>query len=183
MTWSRVARRIRVPLGFICAAVFIWLAQPTWLSIVLGGILTVPGVLLRAYASGYVKKNTELTMTGPYGHTRNPLYLGSIIIAAGFAVAARSWWLAGMLVALFAAIYVPVIRSEEAFLRGTFSAFDEYAGRVPRLLPRIRPARHDSAQSGAFSRALYLQHREYNAAVGTVALLLVLALKLLYWKH
>ncbi len=51
-------------------------------------ILVVPGVWLRAYAAGYVRKNAELTQTGPYAYTRNPLYLGSIMIAFGFAVAA-----------------------------------------------------------------------------------------------
>ena len=80
----------------------------------------MPGLLLRGYASGYVKKNTELTVAGPYAHTRNPLYLGSILIAFGFALAARSFWIAMVVVLLFAAIYVPVIRSEEEYLRSVF---------------------------------------------------------------
>ncbi|MBV8631532.1 MAG: isoprenylcysteine carboxylmethyltransferase family protein, partial [Silvibacterium sp.] len=85
VTWSRIARRIRVPLGFLFAALYLWLARPTPLFMALSLGLVVPGIWLRAYASGYVKKNTELTMTGPYAHTRNPLYLGSMLIAFGFA--------------------------------------------------------------------------------------------------
>jgi hypothetical protein len=84
---------------------------------------------LRAYASGYVKKNRELTVTGPYAHTRNPLYLGSMLIAAGFAVALLSWPVALVLALGFAAIYVPVIASEERFLRATFPGFDDYCRR------------------------------------------------------
>jgi len=137
-TWSRIARRIRVPLGFVFAAVYFWLARPTWLSIAAGTAVALVGVLIRALASGHVKKNEELTTSGPYGYTRNPLYLGSIIIAIGFAVAARNVWIGVVLVVLFLAIYLPVIRSEEEFLRGKFSNFDEYVRTVPRLLPRLR---------------------------------------------
>ena len=106
-SWNRIARRIRVPLGFAFAVLFLWLARPTLLFLTLSLALVVPGLLLRGYASGYVKKNTELTVAGPYAHTRNPLYLGSILIAFGFALAARSFWIAMVVVLLFAAIYVP----------------------------------------------------------------------------
>ena len=90
---------------------------------------------MRGYASGYVKKNSELTVTGPYAWTRNPLYLGSMLIAFGFAAGARSALLAGLLGMLFAMIYVPVIRGEEQFLREHFPGFDSYAHKVPRQTP------------------------------------------------
>ncbi len=137
MSWNRIARRIRVPLGFVFAVLFLWLARPTLLFIALSLVVVAPGLLLRGYASGYVKKNAELTVTGPYAHTRNPLYLGSILIAFGFALAARSLWIAAVLVVLFVAIYIPVIRSEEAYLRSVFPGFDAYAAAVPRLWPRV----------------------------------------------
>jgi len=136
----------------------------------------LPGLWLRGYAAGYVKKNRELTMTGPYAHTRNPLYLGSMLIAAGFAVALLSWPVALVLAVGFAAIYVPVIASEERFLRAAFSGFDAYCRRVPRLIPRLTPApaaEHQSS-SGAFSFSLYLKHREYNAGMGAALLYLSL---------
>ena len=115
--WWRVARRIRVPLGFAFAGLYFWLAQPTWRSLGLGAILILPGLVVRARASGHVRKNEALARSGPYAHTRNPLYLGSLLIGVGFAVAARSGSVGIVLVVLFFAIYVPVIRSEEAFLR------------------------------------------------------------------
>ena len=179
VTWSRIARRIRVPLGFLFAIAYFWLARPTWTAIAAGAVISATGVWLRAIASGHVKKNAELTTTGPYAYTRNPLYLGSLIIAAGFAVAARSWWVVVVMVLLFVAIYVPVIRSEERFLRSTFPNFDDYCRRVPQLIPRIRAA---SSPAGSFSRQLYLQHREYNAAIGTTAMLLALVVKL-WWMQ
>lgn len=175
--WSRLARRIRVPMGFAFAAVYAWQARPTGRSLIAGAVVAIPGMVLRALASGHVLKNEQLTTTGPYAYTRNPLYLGSVIMAVGFCLAARSWWIAGLAALFFAAIYVPVIRSEEQYLRQHFSDFDQYAAQVPRFLPRLRPV---PSSPGAFSWALYRQHREYNAVLGGVAMILVLIAKL-FW--
>lgn len=175
MTWSRVARRIRVPLGFVLAALFIWLAHPSWRWMLLSLLLVVPGIAVRAAAAGHVKKNRELTTTGPYAYTRNPLYLGSILIGVGFSIAAHSIWLACALLAMFLLIYLPVIRSEEEFLRATFTGFDDYTRQVPRLVPRFRPT---SSDRGEFSSELYRKHREYNAIIGSAALYAALVIKL-----
>lgn len=182
--WQKVARRARVPLGFAVAAVFLVFARPSWRSLLWSLVLVVPGLWLRGYAGGYVKKNAELTRTGPYAYTRNPLYLGSILIAFGFAVAAARWWLAILLVGMFLLIYVPTILSEEQFLRGAFSDFDEYARRVPRLFPRLTPARFPGADAGAgqFSTERYLHHREYNASIGAAALYAALVLRMLIFR-
>ena len=177
-TWSRIAQRIRVPLGFVFAAVYIWLAHPTWFSIAVGCAVAAPGIWLRAIAAGFVKKNRELTTSGPYAYTRNPLYLGSIIIALGFAVASRNLWVAVPIILLFFAIYLPVIRSEEKYLGSTFPGFDQYKNDVPRLFPRLTAA--GGAERGAFSRELYFKHREYNALVGSAAMMLALALKIIW---
>ncbi|HEX4008340.1 MAG TPA: isoprenylcysteine carboxylmethyltransferase family protein [Acidobacteriaceae bacterium] len=176
--WNRIARRIRVPLGFVFAVFFLWRAHPTPLFLAASLLLVVPGLLLRGYASGYVKKNAELTTTGPYAHTRNPLYVGSILIAFGFALAACSVWIAAALAALFAAIYIPVIRSEEEYLRSVFPDFDAYAAAVPRFLPRLSPAPTAPSAPGGFSPALYRKHREYNAIIGAASLYAALILKL-----
>lgn len=184
--WQRIARRARVPLGFVVAALFLIFALPSWTTLAWGLVLIVPGLWLRAYAAGYVKKNAELTRTGPYAYTRNPLYLGSMSIAAGFAVAAGRWWLALLLIVMFIAIYVPTILSEEEFLRGAFPQFEEYAHRVPRLLPRLTPARFKDAERGMgrFSTDRYRHHREYNASIGAAALYVALILRMwLYRGH
>ena len=182
--WERFARRARVPLGFAVAAVFLVFARPTWTSLAWSLVLVLPGLWLRAYAGGYVKKNAELTRTGPYAHTRNPLYLGSMAIAFGFAVAAGRWLLGLLLVVMFLAIYIPTILSEESFLRATFPEFEEYARRVPRLGWRITAARFEDADGGVgrFSRERYLHHREYNSAMGAAAIYAVLILRMLLWR-
>jgi protein-S-isoprenylcysteine O-methyltransferase Ste14 len=177
MSWSRLARRIRVPLGFAFAALYIFLAHPTPSSIGTGSIIALCGVAIRATASGHISKNSELTTSGPYAYTRNPLYLGSSVIAAGFAIAARSWIIVAVLIALFLAIYLPVIGSEEEFLRSRFPAFDDYARQVPRLWPSFR---RYAEGAGSFSRQRYLQHREYNALVGTAVMIAALVAKLLW---
>lgn len=177
--WSRIARRIRVPLGFLFALLYFWLARPTWTFLSFGAILIALGLLIRAAASGHVRKNEELTISGPYAYTRNPLYLGSLLIGIGFALAARSWWVGVLLVIMFFAIYVPVIRGEEKFLREQFPLFDEYARRVPRMLPRMTPYRSGD-DGGGFSFDLYMKHREWNALLGAAAMVAGLIVKMMF---
>ena len=150
--WQRIARRIRVPLGFVTAALYLYELSrnaPRPAAMAWSLALVIPGIWLRGYAAGYVKKNRELTVTGPYAHTRNPLYLGSILIAGGFALALLSWPIALVLGLGFAIIYIPVIASEERFLRATFPEFDEYCRRVPRLIPRLTRGRHRGSATPA----------------------------------
>ena len=180
--WSQIARRIRVPLGFVFAVLYFWLARPSWRSLALGAVMVIPGLLIRALASGHVRKNESLATSGPYAYTRNPLYLGSLLIGLGFAVAARSWWVGVALVVMFFAIYVPVIQDEETFLRKTFPEFDEYARQVPRMFPRLRPYSVYEETSAGFSIDLYLKHREYNALLGAWGVFLALIVKLLFYK-
>lgn len=187
-TWQQVARRIRVPLGFVTAGLYLfelWRRAPRPAAMAWSLALVIPGLWLRGYASGYVKKNRELTVTGPYAHTRNPLYLGSMLIAAGFALALGNWLVAVVLAVGFAGIYIPVIASEERFLRGAFPGFEEYCRHVPRLIPRLSTYRSGAdvesgedgvkeGVTGGFSLGLYRKHHEYNAAIGAVLLYLCL---------
>jgi len=184
--WERVARRIRVPLGFVTAALYLFECSRLPLhpaAVAWSLTLVLPGLAVRAAASGTVRKDRELTVTGPYAYTRNPLYLGSALIAAGFALALFDWPVALVIAAVFAAVYIPVIASEERFLRSAFAGFDDYCRLVPRFIPRLTPAKFiekkdlpsgsapvTSDAPGGFSLALYLQHREYNAALGAALL-------------
>lgn len=183
-SWSRIATRARVPLGFVFAAAYLWFARPAWAWILAGAAFVVVGLVVRAAASGHIRKNRELTTTGPYAYTRNPLYLGSILIAVGFAMAARNPWIALAAVAMFIAIYLPVIRAEEKYLRSAFAGYDEYSRHVPRFFPRLTPyGTAHAGNGGGYSRELYLKHREYNAALGSLLMMAALILKLLWVRH
>jgi Phospholipid methyltransferase len=174
-------------MGFAFAAVFLWLARPSWRTMLASLLLVVPGLWLRGYASGYVKKNAELATTGPYAYTRNPLYLGSMLIAFGFAAAAWNWLILLVLAGLFAAIYIPTILGEETYLREHFADFDAYTHAVPRLLPRLTAARFGGvaagSERGGFSAALYRKHREYNALMGAGAIYVALVLRFMWEQH
>jgi protein-S-isoprenylcysteine O-methyltransferase Ste14 len=178
--WPPIARRIRIPLGFGLAIVYFWLAQPTAKSILVGSLVALPGLLIRALASGHVDKNRELATSGPYGYSRNPLYLGSLVLAVGFTVASRSWWLAGAMLLVFCAVYLPVIGAEEVFLESRFPQYASYAREVPRLFPRWQRYRHSPE---AFSWELYWKHREYNALLGAALMGAALVAKLLWITH
>ena len=177
---SSRAQRWRVPLGFALAAVLILGARPQPLSLLLGLPIAALGLALRASAAGHIRKNDVLATTGPYRFTRNPLYLGSTVLALGLVVAANAWLLALLAVLMLVGVYLPVIRQEEQFLAARFGpAFDAYAAQVPRLLPRRRPTAAPLAAPAGFSLALYRRHREYQALLGFLALALVLIAK---WK-
>lgn len=179
-SWSAITRRIRVPLGFLFAVLYVWLAHPDARFMIAGIVLIIAGLGIRALASGHLKKNEQLTMTGPYAYTRNPLYLGSLLLAIGFILAAKSWWIAGVAIIFFFAVYLPVIFAEEKFLREKFPEFESYATRVPRLLPRFSRGLNTH---GSFSWELYRKHREYNAVIGALVILVVLIGKMYWYPH
>jgi protein-S-isoprenylcysteine O-methyltransferase Ste14 len=166
--------RWRVRLGYPAAAIYLVLARPFPRSIGVGALIAAFGLLIRAMASGHLRKDERLATTGPYAVTRNPLYLGSSLLAAGFIIAGYSLW-AGLVVGLyFAVFYYAVIRNEEQDLRKNFGPqFEEYARRVPLFFPRIR-ARADEVSKAkspenSFSWLRYKRNREYQALLGAIA--------------
>jgi protein-S-isoprenylcysteine O-methyltransferase Ste14 len=170
--------RWRVRAGYPAVLLYFWLAhpRPAWLAV--GAIVAVAGLAIRALAAGHLRKHEGLATAGPYAWTRNPLYFGSMWMAAGLAVASHSWLAGGVVVAYFLAFYPATMRSEEAELAREYGdAFRDYASRVPLFWPRpprvARPARK-------FSVALYRRNHEYNAALGTAVVLLLLVLKMIW---
>jgi protein-S-isoprenylcysteine O-methyltransferase Ste14 len=175
MNGAQWLARWRVRLGYFLALLVFWLARPVPRSIACGAILGTIGLLVRACAAGYLHKQQILTVTGPYAYTRNPLYLGSAILALGVAAAARSWIAAAILLGYFALVYGVVMRREEQELRQRHgAAFDEYARTVPLFLPRLTAAKLSAASSGAFSFAQYKKNQEYRATIGFLLVLIVL---------
>ena len=179
MNWPKAVKRARIPLGVASAVLFLIFAQPTWLSLATGFPFVALGLWVRGYASGYLSKNKKLATSGPYARTRNPLYLGSALLGVGFAVAGARWEIAVALAVLFITVYTPTILNEERYLRTRFSEFEAYSKFVPRLVPRLTPASFGE-ESGAFSRALYLKHKEYNAPLGVATVYGVLIARLAF---
>ncbi len=172
--------RWRVRLGYPLAMVVLLLARPTPQSIAAGALVGAIGLWLRACAAGYLHKQEVLTVTGPYAYTRNPLYLGSSILAVGVAVAARSWTSAAILLAYFAVFYSFVMRREERELRPRYGgAFEEYAEAVPLFFPRLTAAKLTGKSLGNFSFAQYKKNHEWQAAAGFLLLLIAL---LVIWR-
>ena len=171
-------QRWRVPLGFLCAIVFLLAARPAMWSLVIGGAIAVVGLLIRAWAAGHIRKNAVLAVSGPYAYTRNPLYLGSFLLGLGFTVGGGNWWLAALFAIWFLGIYLPVVRKEAVDLRQIFGAdYEKYAAAVPLFVPRLTAFAPDKASDVKFDPNLYLRYREYRAALGLVAAWSLLAIK------
>jgi protein-S-isoprenylcysteine O-methyltransferase Ste14 len=176
-------QRWRVPLGFVCAALFFLFSWPRPLMLAIGGAIALPGLALRAWATGHLRKNDALATTGPYAYTRNPLYLGSFVMGVGFTVAAGRLILGIIFAALFLGIYVPVMRVESATLTELFGDhYLRYVKAVPLFLPRLSPYRDGAGDKNKFDVALYKRYREYRAAIGMTVAWALLALKAFYFR-
>jgi len=172
--YARWAVHWRVPLGFVLGVAYLIFSRPTVKLLLAGGAVAIVGVVLRAYAAGHLYKNQSLATSGPYAWTRNPLYLGSSLMGAGFALAGGRWFLAVACVVLFLGIYWPVIRREEEYLRREFGdLYDSWAQRVPLFLPHFC-----QPEGGKFRWQQYRKNHEYEAFVGYLAVMIFLAFKI-----
>ena len=172
MSFAERVKHLRVPLGFVLAAVYLAFARPTPMTLMVGIPIAFAGLLVRAWAAGHIRKNNRLATTGPYAHTRNPLYFGSFLIASGFAIAAH-WSLLLLVIAFFVAVYGPTMERERANVSGRFpEEYAEWERNVPAFVPRPVPWRAaDAEEHEGFSFALYKRHGEWRAALGFVATL------------
>jgi protein-S-isoprenylcysteine O-methyltransferase Ste14 len=173
--YADTVARLRVPSGFLIVLVFAWFSHPTTQSLAIGAPIAVLGLLLRGWAAGCLAKNRQLATSGPYAYSRNPLYLGTLLVAAGLVVASRNAGLGILFAAVFLFVYLPVIQLEEQHLRELFPEYAEYASRVPALFPRFSAIRQKNPQPFRFS--LYLRNQEYNAGAGLAAGMLFLLWK------
>jgi protein-S-isoprenylcysteine O-methyltransferase Ste14 len=174
--YADLAARLRVTCGFILVAAFAWFSRPDALSLAMGLPVSVLGLLLRGWATGHVEKNIRLAESGPYAYVRNPLYIGTLLAAAGFAIASRQWLLAVLFGVVFLFIYLPAIELEEQHLRKLFPAFAAYAERVPALWPTLAPTR----RTERFRWDLYVRNREYQALIGFLVGVLYLIVRSFY---
>jgi protein-S-isoprenylcysteine O-methyltransferase Ste14 len=162
--YADAVAKLRVPGGFLMVAAFLWLSAPTWTSLAVGLPVSAIGLALRAWAAGHLEKNRTLAESGPYAYVRNPLYIGTLAVAAGFVIAARRWELGVLFAAVFLLIYLPVVELEEQHLRSIFPDYADYAKCVPRLWPRLT-----GNSSKPFRLETYVRNQEYQALAGFLA--------------
>ncbi len=172
--YADLVAKLRVPSGFLLVAAFAWFSEPSARSLAFGLPIALAGLALRAWAAGHLAKNERLATSGPYAYVRNPLYVGTLIVAAGLTVASRSAGLGAVFLAVFLLVYLPVIQLEEQHLRKLFPEYAAYAAQVPPLVPR--PGRRGESLH-PFRPSLYLRNQEYQALAGLLAGALFL-----FWK-
>jgi protein-S-isoprenylcysteine O-methyltransferase Ste14 len=145
-------------------------------TLFVGGAIALLGLAFRAWSAGHIRKNDALATSGPYAHTRNPLYLGSFVLGLGFTIASGRPWLGLLFAALFLGIYLPVMRVEASTLSQLFGDdYARYAAAVPLFIPRITAYRDPKTVGVRFDPGLYLRYREYQAALGLALAWIVLA--------
>jgi protein-S-isoprenylcysteine O-methyltransferase Ste14 len=164
---TRLLARWRVFLGFVFAAIVVWLATPTPRSMMIGAAIAVIGESIRIWAAGHLEKSKEVTMSGPYRYTRHPLYLGSSLIGIGMAVIANDWIVAAIVIAYLALTLTAAMRSEESHLREKFG--DAYDAYTEKRAPPVE-------RSFSWQRAVY--NREHHTIAGLLTGFALLALKL-----
>jgi Phospholipid methyltransferase len=162
----RVVARARVPLGFLCGVIVLWLSRPTFRSVAIGGAVAAAGEVLRIWAAGHLEKGREVTRSGPYRLTRHPLYLGSAVIGLGAALAAQRMSVTASIAAYLAVTILSAVHSEEAGMRAAFGdQYDAYAQ------SRAKPV------DRRFSLSRAIRNREYRAVVGLVVVAALLTAK------
>lgn len=174
--YADAVARLRVAFGFVMVAAFAWFSAPDAQSLAWGLPCAAVGLLLRGWAAGHLAKNERLATSGPYAHVRNPLYLGTALVAAGLAAASRQALLALLFAAVFALVYLPAIELEEQHLGKLFPGYAAYAQRVRMLWPRPGAG----AGGERFAWRLYWKNEEYQALLGFLAGAALLALKV--WR-
>lgn len=176
-SYKSMLQRLRVPLGFLTALLFLVFSKPSWQTLAIGAPIAFFGVAIRAWAAGHLRKNAELAVSGPYAYTRNPLYFGSFVLAVGVVICGGSWWLAVLLLGFFLAVYLPVMQAEAAHMHELFPRdFAEYEQNVPLFLPRVTA--WQTGTTARFDQSLYLKYREYRALMGLLVVVGILALKI-----
>ncbi len=172
-------RKLRLKAVWLIVVPFFVFARPTPLVVAVGGALAVVGIWIRGWSAGTIHKDTDLTTTGPYAHTRNPLYVGSFFLGAGVALAGGHWIWPVIFLLFYTAVYTRTMAAEARLLTEVFGdRYREYAAHVPGFVPRLtpyRPGHGDDAPGFRWSQ--YRRNREWEAALGAVAAFTLLLAK------
>jgi protein-S-isoprenylcysteine O-methyltransferase Ste14 len=177
-SWKEFAQKTRVPAGTALGILFLLLMHPSARSLWIGAAITLPGWLLRLWAAGHIDKGKVLTQGGPYARTRNPLYLGSFLMALGIILGGQGYWLLPLFGGFFAAFYIPVMKAEADHMLGRYGQeFIDYSKRVPAFFPAFQKA---GTGASAFLWSRVIQNREHRNVVGLIGAETILVLKFIF---
>lgn len=175
---EKIVYRWRVRIGFLGLVLTVILADPNLLYLLTGLGICILGLLLRAWASGYLRKEKELTISGPYQYSRNPLYLGNLIIGISTVIASRSIWVLAIFATYFLLFYPIVIQRENERMRRLFpDEYKEYKKKVPLFFPSMKSS--PSSGKKNFRWRLYRKNKEWRALLGAVVFWLTLTIKMI----
>lgn len=174
-------RELRLRSAWLLILPFFYFASPTPGLMAAGVALSASGLVVRAWAAGTIHKDRVLTTGGPYAYTRNPLYLGSLVLGFGVVVAGGEVWFAALFAGFYAVMYGATMRQERRSLEDLFGdSYREYAERVPPLLPRLTAYCGPSDDETPFSVDRYMRHKEWEALLGSAAGFGLLAAKMIW---
>lgn len=171
--------RWRVRAGSLSFLVCLVLSKPTWRSIAIGAAVSLAGLAVRAWAAGHLKKEKELAISGPYRYSRNPLYLGNLILGVSLAVGANTLPVAIIFAVYFLVFYPIIILTERERMKTLFpEKYKEYIKHVPLFFPFRKPLACE--EKIRFSWAQYRANRELRAALGSAVYWLILSVRVLF---
>ncbi|MFW6124144.1 MAG: methyltransferase family protein [Acidobacteriota bacterium] len=156
----------RVRAGSLAALASLILARPSFKSILLGFLISLLGLFLRTWACGHIQKEEKLSVSGPYRYTRNPLYLGNLIIGIGIIAGSRSWWVFGIFCFYFLIFYPVVIDIEKQKMEKLFPKQYKNFKKVPLFIPNLQPKLFQDKKK--FRWGLFLENKEYRAFTGVM---------------
>jgi protein-S-isoprenylcysteine O-methyltransferase Ste14 len=162
---KRFVVRKRTLFSLLIPIIFVVFARPQLPLLLAGIVLAVAGEALRIWAAGCISKNAVLACRGPFAYVRNPLYLGSLLIAVGYCFMSGLWWSVLVTAAMYYYFYYGTIYNEEEHLKTVLGEpYERYSAAVPRLLPRLSPYRDAEGSPFAWRQVWY--NREQQSIIG-----------------
>lgn len=160
--------KFRIWVGRLLGLMFLLFAQGNFNYYAL--LVVASGFFVRIWATGYIHKDKEVTMAGPYKLLRHPLYLGNFIAGLGFALFVNVWQLVGLYIPLFFIVYYKKMKLEERFLIGEFGdKYNIYKETTPLFIPNLtKLAVKDNV---TFNWHTVIKNREHLNLIGVFIIL------------
>jgi len=178
MKIEKIINRWRVKAGYIGAVLVLILAKPSLFSLLIGILFSIFGLLIRTWSSGHLNKEKKLATGGPYQYTRNPLYLGNLILGISIVLGCRSWWVFGIFIVYFLFFYPATIKREKERMMKFFqSEYKNYEKNVPLFFPSFKKSYPPNNSS--FNWALYKKNKEYRALIGAMLFWLAMTARMI----